>query len=87
MSDKKITAEELDKFLIQEKENSLEISHPDFKINSIVDKKFITYNYIKSLQSENERLRNALESVSEWESFGNHVDDRVVKIINQALNK
>jgi hypothetical protein len=69
------------KYLIQEKDNSLEISHPDFKINSIVEKKFITYNYIKSLQRDNESLKKNLEEIR------GHLADLVWLFEQGATNK
>ena len=87
------TPEEIEKFIIQEKENSLEISHPDHKINSIVEKKFVTYNYIKALEQRNAKLVEAKDNemieFAWWllSKLGQYSDDKVAHFEGRYLEQ
>ena len=63
-------------------EDMMEMSHPDNEINSILNSKFLPYNYIEGLKKEIKELKDGMLTIRA------HTSDQVVrKSIEQLINK
>ena len=63
-------------------EGMMEMSHPDNKINSIINSEFLPYNYIEGLKKEIKELKDGMLTIR------GHTSDQVVrKSIEQLINK